>query len=96
MAAQGGKVPYVYIAVPHFRYLLSLIGHCINISQYLFDPKLPSGWQRDLLRECVESNPGPSWEEVKVALKKKLGEKGSEKFKDKITALEDALNETYH
>jgi len=54
-----------------------------------------SGWQRDLMRECVEPNPGPSWEDVKDALNKKLGEKGSARYKDKIDRLADELNSKY-
>eukprot|EP00026_Physarum_polycephalum_P002605 Phypoly_transcript_02612.p1 GENE.Phypoly_transcript_02612~~Phypoly_transcript_02612.p1 ORF type:complete len:222 (-),score=37.70 Phypoly_transcript_02612:1781-2446(-) len=33
-----------------------------------------TGWKRDLLRECVEPNPGPSWQEIlKDLVDKKLG-----------------------
>jgi len=53
------------------------------------------GWQRDLLRECVEPNPGPSWEDVKDALNKKLGA-GAESYKDQIAKLQVELNKLYN
>jgi hypothetical protein len=40
--------------------------------------QIVTGWQRDLLQECVESNPRPSWEDVKPLLLKKLGAPGEQ------------------
>ena len=46
------------------------------------------------MRECVESNPGPSWEEVREALEKKLG-KRVPFHTQQLDEFEDALYHEY-
>lgn len=55
---------------------------------------LKLGWKRDLLRECVEPNPGPSWEEVRSLLETKLGKRALT-FKGQLDQFETALYDVY-
>lgn len=55
------------------------------------------GWQRELLRECIEPNPGPSWDDIKKKLvETKLGgvERAS-KYSSQLDILENLVYDVY-
>lgn len=59
----------IYLSIKLFLLpLLYFNCYCILILEPLL------GWKRDLLRECIESNPGPTWQEIKDRIERKTGE----------------------
>eukprot|EP01119_Soliformovum_irregulare_P012165 TRINITY_DN3147_c0_g1_i3.p1 TRINITY_DN3147_c0_g1~~TRINITY_DN3147_c0_g1_i3.p1 ORF type:complete len:522 (-),score=57.00 TRINITY_DN3147_c0_g1_i3:61-1626(-) len=61
-----------------FRELMALVNPPLplksNLQDYRLDFRNKNGWTRDLTRECIESNPGPSLAEILTQLDSKLGD----------------------
>lgn len=53
------------------------------------------GWQRDLLHEGIEPNPGPAWEEIVAAIGKKTPIEGNQRLKTALANLKTAIENTY-